>query len=162
MSLQLFQKVMRNYNKLKVQLYNKCVEFADQRINNIQSALVNASESGNDETKSSAGDKHETGRAMMQLEQENNSAQLIEALELKKNISKINPHQQSSTIKPGSLVITNKGVFYISISVGKIQLGDVVYYAVSPVSPIASKLMGMSANEEIDFNGQLLKIISID
>jgi transcription elongation GreA/GreB family factor len=152
---------MTGFKELKILLYNKCVEFADQRILNIQDALANASESGNDETKSSAGDKHETGRAMMQLEQENNSAQLIEALELKMNISKIDPNQQSSTIKPGSLVITNKGVFYISISAGKIQLGDVLYYAVSPVSPIASKLKGMSANQEIDFNGQLFKIISI-
>jgi transcription elongation GreA/GreB family factor len=98
---------------------------------------------------------------MMQLEQENNSAQLLEALELKKNISKIDPNQLSATVKLGSLIITNKGVFYISISAGKIKLGDVVYYAVSPVSPIASKLIGMSANQEIDFNGQLFKIISI-
>jgi transcription elongation GreA/GreB family factor len=152
---------MTNFKELKTQIYNKCVEFADQRINNIQCALATAIESGNDETKSSAGDKHETGRAMMQLEQENNLAQLLEALELKKNISKIDPNQLSATVKLGSLIITNKGVFYISISAGKIKLGDVVYYAVSPVSPIASKLIGMSANQEIDFNGQLFKIISI-
>jgi transcription elongation GreA/GreB family factor len=152
---------MQDYKELKIKLYNKCVEFSDQRLYNIQIAIASSTESGNDETKSSAGDKHETGRAMMQLEQEYNSAQLLEALELKKNISKIDPNQHSSTIKPGSLVITNKGVFYISISAGKIQIGDVVYYAVSPVSPIAAILMGMSANQEIDFNGQLFKIISI-
>ncbi len=152
---------MNSQIAVKIQLYTKCVEFADQRINNIQSALATASESGNDETKSSAGDKHETGRAMMQLEQENNSAQLSEALELKKKILKINPNQPSSIIKPGSLVITNRGAFYIAISVGKIQIGGVVYYAVSPVSPIAIKLMGMSAHQETDFNGQLFKIISI-
>ncbi len=147
--------------KLKSLLYQKCIEYADERINRIQSALDAAGESGNDETKSSSGDKHETGRAMMQLEQEKNSKQLFEAMELKKMLNKINPNQKSLTASLGSLVITNKGNFYISISGGKIEIDAAVYFAVSPLSPIGTKLKGLSKTARFDFNGQAYEIEQI-
>ena len=147
--------------QLKLTLYAKCIEYVYCRINNIQIAINAAGESGNDETKSSAGDKHETGRSMMQLEQEKNANQLNEALELKKNISKINPNRQSKVVAPGSIVITNKGNFYIAISAGKIEVDGLIYFAVSPLSPIASKLIGLSVTQEVNFNGQIYKVEQI-
>ncbi len=144
--------------QLKFQLYTKCVEYVEQRLSHIQSAIDAATESGNDETKSSAGDKHETGRAMMQLEQEKNAKQLHETLELKKLLDRINPNQQSQTVVLGSLVITNKEKFYISIGAGKIVIDSEIYFAVSPTSPIAIKLIGLKINQEVNFNGSLYSI----
>lgn len=152
---------MSDYQQLKISLHAKCVEYVDQRINNIRQAFDAACESGNDETKSTAGDKHETGRAMMQLEQEKISNQLSEALEIKKNISKIDPHTSSMIISLGSLVITDKGNFYIAISAGKLNVGNETFFAISPVSPIASKLLGLSIDQEIEMNGQVYKITQI-
>jgi transcription elongation GreA/GreB family factor len=143
---------------LKTKLYNLCLAYVEQRLRNIQTAIDAASESGNDETKSSAGDKHETGRAMMQLEQEKNTKQLEETLILKKQLHKINPNQQALTINPGSIVITTKGNFYISISAGKIKVDNTEYIAVSAQSPIGMRLMGLSANQELNFNGMVYKI----
>ena len=145
-------------DQLKLQLYTKCVDYVNQRMSHIQAAIDAASESGNDETKSSAGDKHETGRAMMQLEQEKNAKQLIETLELKKLLDRINPNHQSQTVALGSLVITNKENFYISISAGKLMIDSEIYFAVSPTSPIALKLIGLKADQEMDFNGSLYSI----
>jgi len=152
---------MDHDQQLKLQLYNKCVDYVEQRISHIQCAIEAVSESGNDETKSSAGDKHETGRAMMQLEQEKNSKQLHETLELKKMLDKIMPNQKSQTVALGSIVITNKEKFYISISAGKITINAETYYAVSPTSPIAIKLIGLTINQEINFNGSLYAIQQI-
>lgn len=152
---------MDKNQQLKFQLYNKCVDYMDQRISHIQAAIDAVSESGNDETKSSAGDKHETGRAMMQLEQEKNAKQLNETLELKKVLDRINPNQQSQVAALGSLVITNKEKFYISISAGKINIDTEIYYAVSPTSPIALKLIGLKVNQEINFNGSSYSILDI-
>jgi hypothetical protein len=143
-----------NYKKIKSQLYNECMNYMQQRVKHAQQAFDDASESGNDETKSSAGDKHETGRAMMQIEQEQNAKQLHEAAELKKAFDKINPEQESRVAVLGSLIVTNKGNFYISISAGKIIIDDKIYFAVSPLSPIALKLLGVVKKQEIDFNGQ--------
>jgi len=146
---------MDKYRQLKSKLYNKCVDYVGQRMSHIQSAIEAATESGNDETKSSAGDKHETGRAMMQLEQEKNAKQLIETLELKKLLDRINPNQQSQRAALGSLVITNKEKFYISISAGKLEIDSEIYFAISPTSPIALKLIGLTVNEEMKFNNSL-------
>lgn len=147
--------------QLKSQLYQKCIEYVAERLSHVQAAIDAATESGNDETKSSAGDKHETGRAMMQLEQEKNSRQLFETMELKNALDKINSNQQSTVVAPGSIVLTDKGNFYISISAGKIQIDTVVYFAVSPASPIAAQFLGLTVGKQVNFNGNLYKIKEI-
>ncbi|MFY9309459.1 MAG: 3-oxoacyl-ACP synthase [Bacteroidia bacterium] len=138
---------------LKSLLCNKCEQYIAQRLATVQAAISAAAESGNDETKSSAGDKHETGRAMMQLEQEKNSRQLNEVMELQKLLNKINPSQNAAVVEPGSLVFTDKGTFYIAISAGKLTIDKNVYFAISPTSPIAVKLMGLKVNDGMEFNG---------
>lgn len=146
---------------LRTELYNKCLEYIENRLNHIQSAMNAALESGNDETKSSAGDKHETARAMMQLEQEKNANILAQTLELKKTLNKINLYQQTDTASLGNIIITNKEKFYISISAGKITFDNEIYYAISPLSPIALKLMGLKANQEFIYNEKLYLILQI-
>lgn len=86
----------------------------------ISKAIEHAQLAANEETKSSAGDKYETGRAMMQLEIEKQSVQLAEAMKLKHVLSQINPEKTTETIQSGSLVFTDQGNFYISISAGKL------------------------------------------
>ncbi len=152
---------MRENIPLRTELYNKCLEYIENRLNNIQSAMNAALESGNDETKSSAGDKHETARAMMQLEQEKNANILAQTLELKKTLNKINLYQQTDTASLGNIIITNKEKFYISISAGKITFDNEIYYAISPLSPIALKLMGLKANQEFIYNEKLYLILQI-
>jgi len=146
---------------LKEKLYEQCLLFVQKRLANIQQAIDNAGESANDETKSSAGDKHETGRAMAQLEQEKNSKQLSEAIELKKQLEKINPNQQSEKVAAGSIVATNKGRFYISISAGKLIVDKEIFFAVSPTSPIAVQFMGLEKKGKISINGTEYKIESV-
>lgn len=133
----------------------------EQRIYNVQQALDAAYESGNDETKSSAGDKHETGKAMMQLQQETNARQLQEALELKQQLGKINPTYSAPVISPGSVVLTDKGNFYISIGAGKLELNSETYYAVSPLSPLAKVLLGAKKGDTPVFSGQTYKVLDI-
>src|ERR1035437_2392798 len=145
---------IQNFKKIKFQLYTKCLEYVEQRISNAQLAVNAATESGNDETKSSAGDKHETGRAMAQLEQEKSGKQLHEALELKKMFDRISPDKESKIVSQGSLVITNNDNFYLSISIGKIIIENVIYYAVSPATPIAALLIGKQKMHTFTFNEQ--------
>jgi hypothetical protein len=140
--------------ELKLTLIEKCTDYIDQQINNIQEALTEAKESGNDETKSSAGDKHETGRAQMHLEQEKNAKQLQEAINLKRLLSKINPNDRSGKVVQGSIVKTDKGNFFISISAGKFIVDSIDYFAISPLSPIAQILKTAKVKQEIEFNGK--------
>jgi hypothetical protein len=71
---------------IKKQLFDFCKMFADNRVSRIRTVIVGLKESLDDETKSSAGDKYETGRAMLQLDIEKSSVQLAEAEKLQKRI----------------------------------------------------------------------------
>lgn len=150
-----------NTESLKSLLYNKCLEYVENRISNAQTAVDTAAESSKDDTKSSAGDKHETGRAMAQLEQEKSGKQLQEALELKNLLLKIKNALPSKTVSAGSIVMTDKENFYILIAAGKIEIDGHVYFAISPGSPIAKALIGAVKKQKIDFNGQSYGIENI-
>ncbi|MBL0329305.1 MAG: 3-oxoacyl-ACP synthase [Bacteroidetes bacterium] len=146
---------------LKEQLHSLCLAAVEQRIQNAQAAIAVAQESANDDTKSSAGDKHETGRAMAQLEQEKSAHQLNEALELKKILEKINPDFKADSVQLGSVVLTDKGHFFIAIPVGKLVLDSVTYFAISITSPIGSKIKNLRPGDSFEMNGMHYKIKSI-
>ena len=147
--------------QIKTLLHSLCLAYINQRIDTAQKAIEIAQASANEETKSSAGDKYETGRAMMQLEIEKNSVQLAEAMKLKKALTDINPEKETITIQPGSAVITNQGNFYISISAGQLKVNDQIYFAISPVSPIGAKLIGLKEGDQIAFNTKEYRIVKV-
>ncbi|MDB5118801.1 MAG: transcription elongation factor [Sphingobacteriales bacterium] len=146
---------------IKKNLYNQCLDYVNQRIETAEKAIKSARESANDDTKSSAGDKYETGRAMMQQEIDNNQLQLNEAKKLKVVLDQINPEKECDTVQIGSLVITNKGNFFISVSAGQLKVDGAIYFAVSSISPIGTKLMRLQVGSELNFNGKEFKLIEI-
>ncbi len=146
---------------LKQELYSLCLAAVEKRISNAQSAFDSAKESANDDTKSSAGDKHETGRAMAQLEQEKTAHQLNEALELKKLLEKTDPSFVSKSVQSGSLVVTDKGNFYVSVPIGKLTFKKSDYFAISIASPIGGKIKSGKKNDTFEMNGVVYKILNI-
>jgi transcription elongation GreA/GreB family factor len=124
--------------------------------------MAAAQESSNTETKSSAGDKYETGRAMAQQERDHHAVQLHEAQQLLAALQKINPDLASDAVRPGALVATSLGVFYLSIGAGKLQTAaGQAFLAVSPVAPIVVALSGRQAGEEVVFNGKAVQVLAI-
>lgn len=145
----------------KLVLHQKCLEIVENNISTIKLALHEAQEAANNETKSSAGDKHETGRAMAQLETEKLSAQLNDALNQKQLIAKINSNLQSKQITIGSLVYTTNGIFYIGISLGKIDINNETIYAISPQSPIGKLLITKKEKDSFSLNCKMYVIEKI-
>ena len=137
---------------IKHQLYAQCFAHVEQRIATSREAIQAAQTAANEETKSSSGDKYETGRAMAQLEIEKNSEQLAEAKKLQEVLTQINPDNQTRVIQSGSLVTTNHGKFFIAIPAGQLTVDGEVYFAISKVSPIANHLLGLSAGMKFVFN----------
>lgn len=148
-------------NKIKEELFNQCMQYVVDCINTAELAIQDARESANDDTKSSAGDKFETGREMMQQEIDRNRKQLEEAKKMKIALEQIENYQASQIVHSGSLVITNIGKFYISISRGQIQVDGDNYFAISGISPIGLKLMRQKVGYTFDFNGKTFKIEAI-
>lgn len=139
--------------QLKPLLHHRCLLIAEQKISELKSLLNDTQESANNETKSTAGDKHETAKAMAQLETEKLSAQLAEALKLKDILQQINPDKKNETAVLGSLVKTNNGTFYIAVSLGKVTVEGLDSFVISAISPIGKLLLTKKEKESFSFNG---------
>jgi len=147
---------------VKQNLYTHCLEYVQQRIGRIKDAIDGAQRSANEETKSSAGDKYETSRAMAQLEIERNLRQLNEAEKLQQILQTIVTTRDTEVAVPGSLINTSKGVFYIAISLGLVTLDQKQYFVVSADSPIGKLLMGKRVGESINWSNQPYRILGIE
>lgn len=133
-------------------LYAQCLVYVQERIRTATEAMQSAQESANSESKSSAGDKYETGRAMAQLERDRHAQLLADAKRTLADLEKINPDMTTSVVVPGSLVQTSRGTFFLSISAGKFTHDGTDYFAVSVASPIGALLMGKRVGETVLFN----------
>lgn len=151
-----------NYNnEIKRKLYGKCTEYIDQRIQSIQKKLEDVGESRSNETKSSAGDKHETGRTMMQLEEQKATIQLYAALEVQRTLQQIDVDIIHHEVGLGSLVQCDNGNYYIAISAGRLIIEEKIYYAISIQSPVALQLIGKQKGSKITFNGKEISIKAV-
>ena len=145
----------------KTQLINACKEVLDSKIQFLKNTLQEVTDAGNNETKSTAGDKHETGRAMMQLEQEKLGKQLI-ALETQKNdFDKIDFSIRQLTVSNGSLIETNQGFFLLASAIGKLEIDGKTIFVISNKSPLGLHLLGLKANSKTTFNGINYEINSL-
>jgi hypothetical protein len=146
---------------LKNELHKQCVNYVKERIYTANEAITASREAANEETKSSAGDKYETGRAMMDQETDRHQGQLNEANRLLIALDRINSNAVSETADAGSLVVTSNGKFYIAISAGTLTIEGEVFFAVSPASPIGVKLKGQKAGNEFSLNGKVYRVEKI-
>ncbi|MCF7559515.1 GreA/GreB family elongation factor [Sabulilitoribacter multivorans] len=144
--------------KIKQWLYNACMAFIDGRLQTVQNTINEIHESLLSETKSSAGDKHETGRAMLQLEREKAGNQLAEIKKTKELLSKIDTIKESKIVRLGSVVYTSKSNYYIAISAGELEVENQKFYAISPNTPIGLLLIGKKVNDEVNFRGESFRI----
>ena len=143
---------------IKKSLYEYCESFLKNKIQTLKDDINHLQTSANEETKSSAGDKYETGRAMAQLEIEKSLGQLEEVKKQMDFLSTINPELTSSTITKGSVVFTNNGNFYLSVSLGLVKIEGNAYYCISPASPIAVQFMKQKEGNSFIFNNRHYKI----
>jgi hypothetical protein len=143
----------------KPALHALCHAFIEQRIAAARTAMQAAQESSSSETKSSAGDKYETGREMANAERDRNAAHMQQAQQLQAELARISPELPCDTVRPGALVHTSMGWFYISVSAG--QLAGHEVFAVSAAAPVAVALKGLRAGEEAAFNGKVVRVLAV-
>ena len=140
---------------LKKQLFDACTEYVQLRAKTVNDIIASNQKALSSETKSSAGDKHETGRAMLQLEMEKAGQQLASINQMKMVLAKINL-EASDIAKLGSLIITDKANYFLAISAGEIRIENITYYAISPSSPIGQLLLGRQLGDTINFAKEML------
>lgn len=120
------------------------------KIENLE-RLIDETRASNNETKSSMGDKFETSREMVQQEINTLQIQLNENRNARNSLKQINTNLHQ-TIGLGSLVETDKGLFYIAVSLGQIIFNEKKIFVISTESPLGKILFGMKKGEEISLN----------
>lgn len=148
-------------DQVKDKLYQLCADFIDQRIRTAETALIQAQEASNDDTKSSAGDKFETTREMMQQDITRNKSLLADAMQSLQLLQSLKEVPSSETVRNGSLVYTSNGAFYISISAGQLNLEAETFFAISAASPVGKLMMGKKSGETFSFNQKEYKIKAV-
>ncbi|WP_207425377.1 3-oxoacyl-ACP synthase [Pedobacter sp. SYSU D00535] len=146
---------------IKKKLFSHCLSLAEERIRTSEQAITSAREASENDTKSSAGDKYETTREMMQQEISRNEIQLLEARKQKHLLSSINPERTCTRAENGSVVITNQGSFYLAISAGQVVIDGTTYYVISTASPIGQRITGLKQGEFFQFNNKEYRIEDI-
>ncbi len=140
---------------IKQQLFEVCKNYVQVREKTVKDIIISNQKALHSDTKSSAGDKHETGRAMLQLEMEKAGQQLTVIDQMKMTLDRILINDNSEIVKLGSLVITSKLNYFLAISAGELQIENKKYYGVSIASPIGKLMFGKKVGDEFEFNGKV-------
>ena len=140
--------------QLKAKIYKACEHYLQLRLDTLKERLDDINESLASETKSSAGDKYETGRAMLHLEKEKQMTQLVTLKESKKKLSSVKTDSLFISVEQGALVKTNQGSFYIAISAGKLQIDGEEFFAITLLSPIGKMLFQKRVGDSFAFRGK--------
>jgi len=145
----------------KLDIVQACNSEIESRISNTQLAIKSAQESANSEQKSTAGDKHDTARAMAQFEQEKLSKHLAEQMKLKALMPKLSTKEGHKKVQLGSLVETSSGVFFIGPGLGKLEIKKQQIFAISAASPLGQKLIGLELNDSYSINNRTFNILKL-
>ena len=146
---------------LKTKLLQHCQKQVENRYSKIKQTIADIDESLLEESKSSSGDKHETGRAMLQIDRENTGKQLNEIEKSVQLLKKIDVNAISDYARLGSLVYTDRFIYFISLSIGTVQIGKIDYLCVALNSPVGLLISGKMKGDEFNLNGTIYKITDV-
>lgn len=147
--------------KLKSSLFLACQEYVNQRISRLNQSISELENDLENETKSSAGDKYETSREMINTEINKLSTQLQEFKKLKEVVYIARQKPSSHCIQLGSYVETSKANYLLAIPAGELSSESKKVYAIGINSPIALLIIGKQVGEDFMFNGETIKITTI-
>lgn len=146
---------------IKEKIYKNLQYIISTKINDLKANIKQVKQDRNNDTKSSAGDKFETGREMMQIELNKNETQLNKIILLQNELQQININKNNKTAIFGSLVVTNNEKYFLSISIGKLKIEQENYYCISLASPLGKILQNKNIGNIFNFQGREFVIEAI-
>lgn len=150
---------MKNTKEL---ICDELIFIQKKKIKSLELLINSTTESRDTANKSSAGDKHETSRAKIQTEIDNYNRQLDLALKNLRTIEQLDCSKKHNLATQGSLITTERGVFFISIGIGKLEIKSNNYFIISLQSPIGYVMKGLSKSEKFTFRGIKYSIKNIE
>lgn len=146
----------------KPQILLQYKSIVQEKIETLQKMISDLTIDAQNDAKGSAGDKHETALAMMHIEQEKITQKLKEVLSQKSILYKIDDSQKHNIVALGSIVKANDTFFFISTALPKITIENQDVFALSPQSPLGTKLMGNKIGFQFEMNTTKYSIQSVE
>ena len=144
----------------KSKIHQKALELVQIKLLELEAHYRDLLEGQSSNTKSTAGDKHDTEREMVQAELNNYSRQ-IQAQKQNLNILKSIDPTRKQKVEQGALVQTENGWFYLSIPLGKIDFDGEKVWLISLASPMGQALNGKKTGEKFELNGVEKEILDV-
>lgn len=143
--------------KFKAEVLALCIQRQEAQVASLKESIDAAIESALSE-KSGSEDSQDAFREQMQHERNMYSNKLSESADLLVALKRINPAAAFQQVGQGSLVVTDKQVFFIAGSIGKITHGGHDVFVISNQSPIYDALAGLKKGNSYEFRGQRFTI----
>lgn len=143
---------------MKEEIIEKCRQELKAKKLNISKEIEAVKDSMGSDTKSSAGDKYETGREMMNQERDKLQSQLGVIDRQLESLNQIKLNKRFEKIDFGAVVKTSRAHYFISISYGKISIQDKDYFMISAVTPLAQLMIGKKPGDKLNWNGKEILI----
>lgn len=112
------------------------------------------------ETKSSAGDKYETGREMMMQESGKLMEQLNQVAKQLVLLNGIDPKHKNQKVTLGSLVKTGNGYYFLGAALGLVKSKEQIF-SISTVAPIAQAMLDKKKGDTFNFNKAEIEILEV-
>jgi len=139
-----------------------CFDMLQSKLAALEKRIQEAQAAASEDSKSSAGDKYETSREMVKQEIEKASTQLRHFRRMEEVLRQLDAARAVDTVDFGSLVQSNEGIYYFSVSLGKVPVDDrTTIYALSITSPLGKALQGKREGEQVSFRGRTIAIESL-
>ena len=145
----------------KAALVTHLTDLLEQRAASLQAELSATLEARNSDTKSSAGDKHEVGRAMMQQELDQLEGRLASVRAMQQELTRVPMDRLHEHVAFGSLVTTDQGTYFIAIGLGAVEAKDGTCYAISLASPIGQALRDRRTGDVVTVNGRAIRVLEV-
>ncbi|WP_200975878.1 hypothetical protein [Echinicola sp. 20G] len=137
----------------KIELHQELVNQISEKLKLVSDSIRQLKDSSAEDTKSSAGDKYETGREMIRQEMDKAEKMSLEYNSQLEVLSSLRPDESAELIQRGSLVLTDRIPLYISVGFGKVNISGQEVFVISSQAPLARLMMGKTAGKVISLNG---------
>ncbi len=145
----------------KKRLKAQCVALLRERIDTARQAMESAQESANNEDKSSAGDKYETGRAMSQIDRDCSAGQMDDAIQEMLKLQSLDADKLYEQVNNGAVVQCGDMVYFIATGLGVIHHEGHKVIVLSPMAPLSNLMRGKLKGDKVTFNGNDFEIKNV-
>ena len=144
---------------LKTRLLEVLRKQLEETVENFKAVIEDAQKSANEY--GAPKDRYDSFRMQLLRKKDMISQQLAKVNEQADVLERISIDQELKKVEFGALIFTKKQKIFVSIGLGRIEMDNEVYFAISPNVPIYKVMEGLKVGDDFKFRDEVIRIISI-